>query len=627
LAHASILDIRFFSKLVTAASFAVVVGLCGCDEAPPAPRSGALPPDPQSAASAPDPVTSTAALPTRESPRSNAHPVPSREELVEAARELLTKWRKAQNDHDFDAYIALYDPATFTGLKRVGDEMKKYDFAGWRHDREGMFKSSIELATENEVTLTWNEVSRLKEGLVEVEFVQRFRSARYADHGPKRLLLWQAAPTAPWRIVSEEMLVSRAGWSDETARAEFAKRVEIEVAALDEQTERGPTAGTLKRLAVTMQTAELLGQRLAQTPYADAFADAIAELGELECLNHLEFERCGGIEHDWGKVETATIAHPCVRRAVLLPLLESGRLDKTTLDVLEPRLTAVLRSESPDEELVTALLPTLKRHPPASVVPFASALVRAPHPNPKASQIYTQLAPADALALAKRFQSVAPIEHLDPSAYFEAFYALDLGAATLESSLVLPAVERLRQARRVKDLRTYVDDPRCDVAMAAAAALATLGDATHLPQWSRATTPAFAAQTVCRLLHDPDVPRRDAELRKFIDPKRVVRRYYVTDTEEDDMEASKQLHEAAEAEMTPAEHNLIERLPELRNTHRYTVRRAREETRTEVGIGVLLDPDAFSEFGSKTLGFVKSDAGMVLDFVGHYEFIDLVCPC
>src|SRR6478735_4058355 len=47
-----------------------------------------------------------------------------------SARQLVERWVRAQNDHDFTAYSALYAPR-FSGTKRVGGYSKRFDRASW----------------------------------------------------------------------------------------------------------------------------------------------------------------------------------------------------------------------------------------------------------------------------------------------------------------------------------------------------------------------------------------------------------------------------------------------------------------------------------------------------------------
>ncbi len=117
---------------------------------------------------------------------------PSPAEIRAATQTLLTAWADAQHRGDVAAYLAFYDHAHFTGQKRVtSGERKKYDYAAWARDRSRMLANHPDVAVEQLRVQSWRDPhSKLRPGVVRAHFVQRWRSPRYADHGPKIMQLY-----------------------------------------------------------------------------------------------------------------------------------------------------------------------------------------------------------------------------------------------------------------------------------------------------------------------------------------------------------------------------------------------------------------------------------------------------
>lgn len=106
--------------------------------------------------------------------------------VEQAARSALATWLKAQNGGDTATYHRLYHPRHFQGVRRTHDgKAKRFDAAGWRADREKMFKlGKLEVAADEVTVATWLDAdSKLKPGVVITRFVQRWRGGTYADHG------------------------------------------------------------------------------------------------------------------------------------------------------------------------------------------------------------------------------------------------------------------------------------------------------------------------------------------------------------------------------------------------------------------------------------------------------------
>lgn len=121
-----------------------------------------------------------------------AKPVVDEAQIEKRARTLLERWKQAQNDGDRAGYLGFYHPEEFEGLKRTHDgKVSRYDVESWKADRSAMFHAPFEVVVESPRIESWlSPESSLRRGIVRVEFLQRWRSKRYADHGPKSMLLW-----------------------------------------------------------------------------------------------------------------------------------------------------------------------------------------------------------------------------------------------------------------------------------------------------------------------------------------------------------------------------------------------------------------------------------------------------
>ena len=117
----------------------------------------------------------------------------------------LYAWARAQGDGDVAAYVASYDAARFQGVKRSpGSPEKRFDFAGWRADREPQVKQRP-LVQLDFVTLTTPQP-----GLARVSFQQSYKLKGYEDHGRKRIDLVRGPDGKP-RIAYEELETSTRG--------------------------------------------------------------------------------------------------------------------------------------------------------------------------------------------------------------------------------------------------------------------------------------------------------------------------------------------------------------------------------------------------------------------------------
>jgi hypothetical protein len=115
------------------------------------------------------------------------------------ARALLDRWLTAQNQGNFEDYEKLYAP-TFAGVRTSGTRRVTLDRDGWLADRRRMFQKKMSV-TATDVRITTSKTS------VSIEFTQAWSSGRYADTGPKAMVLVRGPNGL--RIGREELLSSK----------------------------------------------------------------------------------------------------------------------------------------------------------------------------------------------------------------------------------------------------------------------------------------------------------------------------------------------------------------------------------------------------------------------------------
>lgn len=159
-----------------------MLGALACTEPPAAEAPSAAPAapaEPPPAAQAPEPA--------------EPEPIPEAE-----LRQLLSAWLAAQNNGQFEAYGALY-ASKFYGIKRAGPRESRFERVGWLNDRQKMFQKpmSVEARAPS---------FRASSASAELEFEQHWSSGKFADSGPKRLLVVREG--GQLKIAQEEMLRS-----------------------------------------------------------------------------------------------------------------------------------------------------------------------------------------------------------------------------------------------------------------------------------------------------------------------------------------------------------------------------------------------------------------------------------
>ncbi len=115
-----------------------------------------------------------------------------------AARELIVRWKNAQNVKSFSAYRSCYAPTTeFIGIKRTPDGgREQMSFNSWMNDRGKMFRNIIDVQAEiRSISIDGDTAVAI--------FTQKWRSVRLCDIGEKTLRIKMFADGP--KIVFEEL--------------------------------------------------------------------------------------------------------------------------------------------------------------------------------------------------------------------------------------------------------------------------------------------------------------------------------------------------------------------------------------------------------------------------------------
>jgi hypothetical protein len=412
---------------------------------------------------------------------------------------LLDRWVAAQTALEFDAYIAMYEPRTFRGVKRTAKGGVS-DLAGWRADRKRMFDRKFEIAVEPLGIETWLDPgSKLKRGMSIVRFTQRWKSARYADHGVKVLHAWRS-PDGKLLITYEDLLNSEAGWEDAVGTA-----VAIDLPVPANQAE---ALALWKKLA---PTGEDHLDKLASIPADPAvrhpMARALLEAGDFACDQVVQYDECGLERREWKELDpAANLDQPCLRRRLAVwAITEAAPAD---LAALEVKLVEMAGLEAPEEDIPRALAVKVAQDGVPEVVELAiyEALLKA---DREEMIDVIGLSEAGLVAAAENGMDAAALA-LDPARHIA-----ELGAAVSGEALVIET--RREIFLRLSDqsgpaaiaaIKGLTDDSDCRLAMEAADELARRGDKSHLPARTTGQNPSDAETALCRLRHDGDDARR-----------------------------------------------------------------------------------------------------------------------
>ena len=622
---------RFSLLLATA-----LLAACGrCGQAPAGDHAKTAAAKPPAPAAPPTPGETPTAVPAD---RKASAAAAAADEARAAASTLLEAWKVAQNKGDAEAYFALYEPKEFKGLKRTHrGKVASFDFPAWRKDRGSMFKNAFEVAVEDPRIETWLDAeSTLEPGVSSVRFLQRWRSKGYADHGPKSLLLWRDPRDGKTRLVFEELLLSRPGW-DEPAREPSSLPAVAAAATVDEMTAalRGAGLDALSAGDVSLALDD---------PHARGLAlKALAGMGSLDCLPEIMIGTgCGEEEPDWGQVHGPTpppLDHPCTRREAVLALLSGAPpLPLDALQAAAEPLTAMLSKQVDDEdardpELVGAVLQASEPLPEAERLPFLAAALAAPQ--------WDELVAPRLATLSAKSLYVLWDDTKNPAALRPLALALDAHAARLAEiqskaelpdDLILPIVPVLARQNRRDLLAQLSNDSNCALAMAAAAALAALGDDSKLPTWKAASDAEAGKRAICMLRHDPDRARAEVELRRFFHPTRKPRSASLSTTVNDFGELDEEGNRIEPPEPSAEEAQAIDEARTLVSApDQGGVSEGSVETIDAPAPDLLIDARVFEPERDQNdydvLELFEENGQVYLDYVGSYTYQWIGCPC
>jgi hypothetical protein len=459
------------------------------------------------------------------------------ESLRAATQQLLRDWAEAQHRGDAATYLGFYDARHFKGQKRVtSGERKQYDYAAWAKDRTRMLANKPEVAVEALRIETWRDArSKLRPGLLRVHFLQRWRSPRYADHGPKIMQLFQS-PDGKLHIIYEALLQSLPGWDRPAGAARELTLPKNDAEALAAWQALGIRGSNWEQVLATLPDAPHLRRVMAR---------ALIAAGGYECTDIVDEGECGMSDPQWAPLhDDAGIEDPCVRRNVVAWALANGKLTASDLRPLWPRLEAVFAMDTPgkragddDKHDTSDLLCRAVLDASAAAEELAVAAIDAAVAqrcsDEAALQMVPSLSPKGALRLAELGHVEAAFAGIDARAHFKLF--LDaVGNKALSDDFRSDTMSQLaalgHKAELSAALAAVESDPKSSDALSEAAAvvLAGLGDKQYLAARGTISDESELAHQLRRLQFDPDEKRREKLFRAFL-PARG--RFVVRDTD------------------------------------------------------------------------------------------------
>jgi hypothetical protein len=455
---------------------------------------------------------------------------------------LLGRWLDTQNKGDLKGYLALYEPDHFVGIKRaLKQKYRKFDFAGWKADREALFKTQPTVAAERPVVETWlDPKSLLRPGVSQLRFTQRWKNAHYSDHGTKVLALWRDAQ-GHQHIVYEDLLSSLPGFDD-------VMTVPVKVGEVLHPPRSDAEAMALwRRIAPTVADhASKLGS-ISDPAVTRPLALTIVRGGNFACKDFTEYTECGVTSRQWNLLApSAGLDSPCLRRLLALWALTQAALRPTDVSSILPRLVEIMHLPSPEHELKAAALQLASGAPAAERWRLVEAAVQADEKDMAAGALGGL--PDEYLARAYREygfdEAVLGMDALRNGPLI----AQALSDDNLRRQTRLALFDRLPQkpwpglAEQLGALSASDDD--CEIAMRAGLASLAYGDASRLPRRpppadTLGTEARHLAETLCRAAFDPDDARQLGLWREMLPPTgsiRIHRRREVrsADPDEDD---------------------------------------------------------------------------------------------
>jgi hypothetical protein len=482
-------------------------------------------------------------------PRAEAAGKPAKTEDKPAAAKaealaFVERWVAAQKALDFPAYIALYEPRTFRGVKRTsGGKVTEFDLAGWQTDRKRMFDRKFEIAVEPLGVETWlDQGSKLKRGMSIVRFTQRWRGGTYADHGVKVLHVWRAAE-GKLLITYEDLLNSERGW-DRKEEAAGVATVDLPVPKTPED-----ALALWKKLAPTGAD---YPAKLASIPDDEAvrgpMALALLAGGQFECTEVVEYEECGQERVEWKDLDPKwDFDNPCLRRRLVEWALDE--IQGKDVDKVGAQLVAMAKLKLPEDELPQAVNLEVSTN---SDVSEALRL-----------DVYGALTESeredlvDVSGLSEEGLVTAAVNHgIDAAAVKlhevrhmnELAELLNTGAMSDETrGQILERLSSIKEPVVTAAIAKLTGDENCSLAMEAAEILAQRGDQSYLPRQRKGMSADEAEHVICMLMKDSDSTRGDTRLAEFIHPDGVT----VTEEIQDPWEADAGPDDPAEEKEEP----------------------------------------------------------------------------
>jgi hypothetical protein len=432
-------------------------------------------------------------------------------QLRQRALAQLGRWVEAQNHGDVAGYVALYDQRHFKGRKRTQRGATDLEWKGWIADRTPMLKRGMTVAAEGPTVETFLDPrTKLKPGIVRLRFLQRWKSARYADHGIKVLdLLVQ--PDGALLILHEELLNSEPGWDAPTGGAQLDLG---KVTTVDEADR------ALAKLGITAGNVEEMLARVPDVPQLRRLlARAILERGDLACDAILREQQCGDEIVEWEALDPKRPwSDPCVRRRAALWALSHGQLGPGDLERIADRLEPLLSAGKPEVEIPRAVLELAAHAPDALRQRLLTAALAGEHVELVASSL-DGVSRGGLAALARAHLDTAALR-LDPrkqraevlSALADDKLKPDTRAQLVHAVAELKGDDVSEALRQVSD---NADD--CKLAADAGVVLSRRGDQSRLPHRPSGEASAeVLSRELCRLLHDPDDTRAQKRWREFL---------------------------------------------------------------------------------------------------------------
>lgn len=438
------------------------------------------------------------------------------EEVREEGKALLERWVAAQNQHDFDAYLAMYEPRHFRGIKRTHKGgVKEFDFAGWKKDRKRMVLGKAEVAAELLDIATWLDPdSKLKPGASHVRFTQRWRGGGYADHGIKVLFLWRD-PKGVQRIVYEDLLNSEPGWDREPA-------ANIADMALQPPRNQAEALALWQQLGLNGENYE---DRLAAIPDDEAvrrpMAVALLAQGNVTCEAVVHYEGCGEESVELAPIAPeAGLGDPCLRRRLALWALDQINADDAR--TLTDALVSLIEIPAPEDELHDAAF--------AVAVDDAQRLALLAAARRKGLHALAETEAGKLTSIPARIEALrdlhidAAAEGLDPVAHRDVLLGalVDAELASDTRSAIMSQLAGDPAPAVSQALAAVVDDEDCGLAMEAAELLDRRGDASHLPARPTSTDAGEHRRALCMLAHSSDAARQEAQWLTWFGPRPVL---------------------------------------------------------------------------------------------------------